>query len=627
MEAEQRLEKLENVVNAALGRVNTAAFTLVSATIYLIVACLATTHRDLLIGRSFSLPVFDVEVALVPFYFLAPLVLVALHVGALQILAQAVNRLRDLDQHLRDADAERRTAMARLLSASPLVDLFICDDRRLISRVLLLVTVVAPHVLLPVAVLLWMQTATLPMQDAWLTAWMVACLVADVVALWLLFPRLRRGAAVFSLAHPFTAMAAVGSVLLVAAGIGLLLAQQLAMRPWATLDLDGKAIATNEGGSADESKLELLVKALDPDTNAKAAEAFAAIDHAAERTRSIDLSGRSLRRASLFGTKLVYVDLSGADLSGADLRFADLRGASLDGTMLHGASLNEARLEGADLTGADLTGVEARFARLDGAVLHGTRFDDGDLKGAHLRLVRFDDPPPVADEGDIGETGPARENVGLRPPSFRGTNLRGAQIYAMPLDPMEWAKVAAGAWPYQGKPRIDLRGADLQHAVFYAVNLATADFAGAKLSRATILPPAAPGSLSQLPDEIRNADVTSAYDFGPSVAMACTAYDFGDVIYSAANLLTPQTWDHIRIAIRALKALQAECLIELRHAAGLPAPEEDVRNTVADSLCVMKGERPQAAGTSAPMAAGRDWDAAEMGQLTAFFQRLKQQAP
>src|SRR5262245_44693603 len=121
---EQRIERLREAADTALARAATASFTLISVTIYLVISGFATTPRDLLIGRSFQLPIFDVEGSLLPFYVLAPVVLVAAHIVALQLCAAAADRLRDLRGVLdaQGAAPEERQWIVRILYPSPLVD-------------------------------------------------------------------------------------------------------------------------------------------------------------------------------------------------------------------------------------------------------------------------------------------------------------------------------------------------------------------------------------------------------------------------------------------------------------------------------------------------------------------------
>ena len=180
--SEDLVEPLRKSTEGALGRLVTAVFTLLSVTVYVLMAALATTHRDLLVGRSFRLPIFDVEVGLIPFYMTAPVVLVGLLMLALQASASAAGSLSELRQELQDDERRRRTA--RALSSFPLLDGLSDKPHRLRTQIPLFCAVA----LLPSLALLLMQWTILPAQLPWLALWQLIWMVGAMVALWRLGP-------------------------------------------------------------------------------------------------------------------------------------------------------------------------------------------------------------------------------------------------------------------------------------------------------------------------------------------------------------------------------------------------------------------------------------------------------
>ena len=74
-----------------------------------------------------------------------------------------------------------------------------------------------------------------------------------------------------------------------------------------------------------------------------------------------------------------------AILAKADLRYAQLQGALLDDAQLQGASLDGAQLPGASLYSAQLQGVSLNFAQLQGALLDVTQLQGARLWGARLQ--------------------------------------------------------------------------------------------------------------------------------------------------------------------------------------------------------------------------------------------------
>src|SRR5262249_13961311 len=85
--------------------------------------------------------------------------------------------------------------------------------------------------------------------------------------------------------------------------------------------------------------------------------------------------GRDLRLAVLYGAELRKGDFTGAQLQGARLDRAGLQGAALAGAQLQGARLVRTQLQGARLV----------WAQLQGARLTGAQLQDASLAGAQLQ--------------------------------------------------------------------------------------------------------------------------------------------------------------------------------------------------------------------------------------------------
>jgi uncharacterized protein YjbI with pentapeptide repeats len=91
----------------------------------------------------------------------------------------------------------------------------------------------------------------------------------------------------------------------------------------------------------------------------------------------VTLRGATLRKANFSGADLSEADLTGANFSEADLSRADLRGA-----ILNRANLSEANLNGADLSGAIPNRADLSEANLSECTCFGTTFGMLDLSGA-----------------------------------------------------------------------------------------------------------------------------------------------------------------------------------------------------------------------------------------------------
>ena len=145
----------------------------------------ATTHEDLLRESPQKLPLLNVDVSLIGFYWLAPLVVALVHISLLlqlSLLAHALRRLGTATQRLRDDDERdswREGVFPVLLSDLAGARSY---PRLLISALRggewLSITV------LPVAVLVLVQIQFLPYHSLPMTWWHRGCLLVMVVALW-----------------------------------------------------------------------------------------------------------------------------------------------------------------------------------------------------------------------------------------------------------------------------------------------------------------------------------------------------------------------------------------------------------------------------------------------------------
>ncbi|MEN6582081.1 MAG: pentapeptide repeat-containing protein [Armatimonadota bacterium] len=106
------------------------------------------------------------------------------------------------------------------------------------------------------------------------------------------------------------------------------------------------------------------------------------------------LTGKTMRRANLKGSRLCGAMLASADLTEAVLEHADLSGANLADaqlgwTKLRGVNLQDANLENASLIGADLRDSSLVGCKLSGANLTLARLDNLDLSMLDLTNVNL----------------------------------------------------------------------------------------------------------------------------------------------------------------------------------------------------------------------------------------------
>jgi uncharacterized protein YjbI with pentapeptide repeats len=133
------------------------------------------------------------------------------------------------------------------------------------------------------------------------------------------------------------------------------------------------------------------------------------------RQSLLDLSDRDLTGATLANVNLTKVDLRRAQVSEASLIGARLPGANLYGAILQGANLGSAQLPGASLYRADLRGAVMGSVGLQGAWLDQADLADASMVNAQLQ-------------------GASLVGANLQRVSFLGAHLEGASLRNAGLD-------------------------------------------------------------------------------------------------------------------------------------------------------------------------------------------------
>src|ERR1700733_16232356 len=82
----KKLDALLASLNGSAERFQTLWFSFLGLTLYLAIAALATTHRNLLLGEPQTLPILNIKVGLLPFYVIAPLLYLIFHFYILLML-------------------------------------------------------------------------------------------------------------------------------------------------------------------------------------------------------------------------------------------------------------------------------------------------------------------------------------------------------------------------------------------------------------------------------------------------------------------------------------------------------------------------------------------------------------
>jgi uncharacterized protein YjbI with pentapeptide repeats len=428
------------------------------------------THADLFLENSVKLPFLNVDLPLLAFFFLAPILFLIVHAYTLVHLVMLTEKAKRYHQALHDpernvADASRENLQWQLPSnifiqflAGPSI-LRDGPFGRLLRTIAWVTLVIAP-----VLLLLMMQIQFLPFHSSFITWTHRAALLVDLVLVWWLWGRILSGREVDSGRQVSWGWAALGLVCSLAV---VLFSGAAATFPseWHK-DLLAKWDKT---GISSAVHYQLFASEVDktsghrwlPLSSTLVLSGFVlyeglGIDDPKKtewREYVFRARGRDLKGAIFDLASLPKVDFTGAQLQGASLILAQLQGARLDGAHLEDANLGGAKLQGAFLFDAEL----------QGALLNGAKRQGASLGGAHL-------------EG-------AKLTAGLQGASFDRAHLEGASLFGAELQgaSLSGAYLTAASLIYA-----NLQGATLDHAHLEGASLEDAQLQGALLQAAEL---------------------------------------------------------------------------------------------------------------------------------------------
>ncbi len=181
----KKLDALLASLNGSAERFQTLWFSFLGLTLYLAIAALATTHRNLLLGEPQVLPILNIKVELLPFYVIAPLLYLVFHFYLLMMLALLARTAAEFDKQLRttlprEPERERyRAQVGNALFLQLLVGMK--GERAGVNALLMGLIALTTIVLAPLATLVLMQMMFLPYHHLRITWWHRGIVVADLV--------------------------------------------------------------------------------------------------------------------------------------------------------------------------------------------------------------------------------------------------------------------------------------------------------------------------------------------------------------------------------------------------------------------------------------------------------------
>jgi uncharacterized protein YjbI with pentapeptide repeats len=513
---------------------------------YLFIAAAAVTHKDLFFENPVKLPFLNVELPLLGFFWLGPLLFIVLHAYVLlhfALLADKVGVFHvELVTQIKDHDTRRR--LRRQLPSNIFVQYLAGprDVRDSIMGLMLRAIALITLVVFPIALLVFFQLQFLPYHDAWITWWQRFAVLLDILLLWTLWPSIAQGKTTWISLRDFSRGKVIALALLSAAP--LLLVFTIATFPGEWLDTKlppfrfvptqwptdqpkeseetlGNGSEPADGNEGKElrtfwQKVNDRVKSMswtsphdllvagDVDliarkpgslwSNRLVLPGIDVIDHTkfdsedkiAALPETLSLRGRHLEGAILIGDGLRRVDLTGAQLQGANLQRADLRGAKFGcaATGREDESYDCTNLQLASLSSAQLQGVSLEWLDLRGADLIGTELQDARLDNAKLQKARLD----AAKLQRASLIATQLQGAWLDEADLQGAQLDKAQLQEARLNGASLKGASLKDTQLQGASldEAKLQGADLEDANLQGASLWHAELQGASLDGAEL---------------------------------------------------------------------------------------------------------------------------------------------
>jgi uncharacterized protein YjbI with pentapeptide repeats len=486
----------EKSVNDAAGQLRVLWIAFITLATYFAIAVGSVTHRMLFLGTTVKLPVLNVDLPLVGFFVVAPLIFLVLHFHMLQQLhaltckiAQYYDTLLLTVPFVMD-----RRRQQRRLDQFVFVSLFTAAREETTTWTTFLIKVVAfvTVVIGPLLLLLQIQITFLPYHDPWVTLLHRIVIVLDIVFIGAFWPGIRTGKS--DLRRPLTSNhpLAIGGALII-----LIFSWFVATFPgeWVRhIPIIASPIRDVSDFVFRGSVNEVLgtPKGLFSNVLVLTDQQFIEadkLDKLSKLDRTISLRGRDLRGAVLVRADLRKADFTGANLNHAVLDFAKLSGVRMgcaetkrradrdqklphgkekwpdDGcTWLEAASLFQTDLEEAQLALAHLQNASLNFALLQGADL-----EYADLRGAQLGFALL-------------------QRASLHGSLLQGAVLPHAQLEGAILDHASMQCVNLDGAKLQGASLIgvDLEGASLTQAALLGSSFRDALLDGARLTQASV---------------------------------------------------------------------------------------------------------------------------------------------
>jgi uncharacterized protein YjbI with pentapeptide repeats len=508
---------------------------------YLAVAAGAVTHEDLFFERPVKLPFLGIELPLVAFFALAPLIFVVVHAYTLVHLVfltdKASHYHRTIYDQMGDKDGlskeelderkAKRDGLRRQLPSNIFIQ-FLAGPSNvresgfgwLLQGIAWITLAVAP-----VLLLLLMQIQFLPYHSEAVIWTQRVALGLDLTLTFWLWRRILSGREIDRVRRIFTWLALPLRFTLSVAVLLLSVTvvtfpgewQETRLPSWPILPAmaEWRRPATEKGAEGNHMTASILHWAVsakrmslhdwlfdeEPDPTTRRRMPFSNTlvlpglniyeglgvddpEKAKWRDFVFRARGRDLKGAIFDLTVLPKVDFEGADLEGAAFHNAQLQGASLEGALLQGAALERAQLQGASLQDAELRGARLDDAQLQGASFSAAHLQGASLIGAHLQGASLQS----ADLQGAWVTFAQLQGASLDRAYLQGADLDNAEAQGASLMGAHLQGASFNNAHLQGASlqTAELQGASLDGAELQGASLTAAELQGALLQRAVL---------------------------------------------------------------------------------------------------------------------------------------------
>lgn len=399
-------EALAAALNHSAERVQTLWFSFLTFMLYLAIATGTTTHRMLFLEEPLNLPVLNIKLPLLGFYFLTPVIFVIFHFYMLLnlvLIARTAKSFEDAVTRAFPEDNEARENFRMRIENTLFVQLLVGGmlERDGINAKLLSLMALITLSLVPVALLLMIQIKFLPYHSEPITWLHRGLLALDLMLVWTLWPGYRSGWGVVRLwPKKGWRLAWPGALSAAALAFAVLVAtfpdEQMYL---ATNWLHGsyyREVSTGWISPHDRPKWygwiapisRLVLRGEDLIDDPKLKQIIEKNEGSADTLRcvpTLSLAGHDLTGADLSNADVQHVDFSRAILNHANLMLAWAKNAHFDNAQLQGASLDHAQLQRASLDSTQLRAAVLDFAQLQGATLRDAQLQGASLGGAGLQ--------------------------------------------------------------------------------------------------------------------------------------------------------------------------------------------------------------------------------------------------